>query len=68
MCVWVCALECRCRREQKRALDTLELELQADSNLDPLREQCWLHHSPAQVFLPSGPMHPVTISTFHWDL
>lgn len=27
--MWVCALECRCRREQKRALDTLELELQA---------------------------------------
>lgn len=32
MCVWVCAHECSARRDQKRALDPLELELQAVLN------------------------------------
>lgn len=48
VCVWVCAHECRACRDQKGALDLLELELQAvlncltwfqELNLGPLEER-----------------------------
>lgn len=48
VCVWVCAHECSAWRDQKGALDPLELELQAvlnrltwfqELNLGPLEEE-----------------------------